>query len=39
LLLLLLATAALRYLVLFLKFIASVVPTVQYDYTMSVGGQ
>jgi hypothetical protein len=28
-----------RYLVLFLKFIASVVPTIQYDYTMSVGGQ
>ena len=27
-----------RYLVLFLKFIASVVPTIQYDYTMSVGG-
>eukprot|EP00878_Enallax_costatus_P003154 GHUV01003354.1.p1 GENE.GHUV01003354.1~~GHUV01003354.1.p1 ORF type:complete len:301 (+),score=98.44 GHUV01003354.1:117-1019(+) len=28
-----------QYLVLFLKFIASVVPTIQYDYTMSVGGQ
>jgi ubiquitin-like-conjugating enzyme ATG3 len=28
-----------RYLVLFLKFIASVVPTIQYDYTMSVGGE
>lgn len=27
-----------HYLVLFLKFIASVVPTIQYDYTMSVGG-
>lgn len=27
-----------RYLVLFLKFIASVVPTISYDYTMSVGG-
>eukprot|EP00775_Hariotina_reticulata_P010379 gene10379-10537_t len=27
-----------QYLVLFLKFIASVVPTIQYDYTMSVGG-
>jgi ubiquitin-like-conjugating enzyme ATG3 len=27
-----------RYLVLFLKFIASVVPTIQYDYTMPVGG-
>ena len=27
-----------RYMVLFLKFIASVVPTIQYDYTMSVGG-
>ncbi|EFJ46364.1 autophagy protein [Volvox carteri f. nagariensis] len=26
------------YLVLFLKFIASVVPTIQYDYTMAVGG-
>mmetsp|Transcript_30646 Transcript_30646/g.78256 ORF Transcript_30646/g.78256 Transcript_30646/m.78256 type:complete len:314 (-) Transcript_30646:268-1209(-) len=26
-----------HYLVLFLKFIASVVPTIQYDYTMSVG--
>lgn len=25
------------YLVLFLKFIASVVPTIQYDYTMSIG--
>ena len=25
------------YLLLFLKFIASVVPTIQYDYTMSVG--
>jgi hypothetical protein len=25
------------YLVLFLKFIASIVPTIQYDYTMSVG--
>lgn len=29
---------ACRYLVLFLKFIASVVPTIQYDYTMPVGG-
>jgi len=29
--------AAEHYLVLFLKFIASVVPTIQYDYTMSVG--
>lgn len=28
-----------QYLVLFLKFIASVVPTIQYDYTMSVGGE
>lgn len=28
-----------HYLVLFLKFIASVVPTIQYDYTMSVGGE
>lgn len=27
------------YLVLFLKFIASVVPTIEYDYTMSAGGQ
>ncbi|KAF8073057.1 PXM16 [Scenedesmus sp. PABB004] len=27
-----------QYLVLFLKFIASVVPTITYDYTMSVGG-
>lgn len=27
-----------RYMVLFLKFIASVVPTIQYDYTMPVGG-
>mmetsp|Transcript_2151 Transcript_2151/g.3487 ORF Transcript_2151/g.3487 Transcript_2151/m.3487 type:complete len:308 (+) Transcript_2151:85-1008(+) len=27
-----------HYLVLFLKFIACVVPTIQYDYTMSVGG-
>ncbi|GAX77733.1 hypothetical protein CEUSTIGMA_g5176.t1 [Chlamydomonas eustigma] len=26
-----------HYLLLFLKFIASVVPTIQYDYTMSVG--
>lgn len=26
-----------HYLVLFLKFIASVLPTIQYDYTMSVG--
>ncbi len=25
------------YLVLFLKFIASIVPTIQYDYTMAVG--
>lgn len=32
-------SAAPRYLVLFLKFIASVVPTIQYDYTMSVGGE
>jgi hypothetical protein len=32
------AAARLRYLVLFLKFIASVVPTIQYDYTMPVGG-
>ena len=28
-----------RYLLLFLKFIASVVPTVQYDHTLSVGGE
>lgn len=28
-----------RYLVLFLKFIASVVPTIEYDYTMAAGGQ
>ncbi|MEW5317645.1 MAG: hypothetical protein WDW38_008927 [Sanguina aurantia] len=28
-----------QYLVLFLKFIASVVPTIQYDYTMSVGNE
>ncbi|EFN54110.1 hypothetical protein CHLNCDRAFT_36301 [Chlorella variabilis] len=27
-----------RYLVLFLKFIASVVPTIEYDYTMAAGG-
>ncbi|PNH09907.1 Autophagy-related protein 3 [Tetrabaena socialis] len=27
------------YLVLFLKFMASVLPTIQYDYTMSVGGE
>lgn len=27
-----------QYMVLFLKFIASVVPTIQYDYTMPVGG-
>ena len=27
------------YLVLFLKFIASVVPTIEYDYTMAAGGQ
>lgn len=27
-----------HYLVLFLKFIASVVPTIEYDYTMSIGG-
>lgn len=27
-----------HYFVLFLKFIASVVPTIQYDYTMAVGG-
>jgi hypothetical protein len=33
------AGVAPRYLVLFLKFIASVVPTIQYDYTMSVGGE
>jgi hypothetical protein len=26
-----------RYLVLFLKFIASVVPTIHYDFSMSVG--
>jgi hypothetical protein len=26
------------YLVLFLKFIASVVPTIEYDYTMAAGG-
>ncbi|CAL8470212.1 g9754 [Coccomyxa elongata] len=26
-----------RYLVLFLKFIASVIPTIEYDYTMSAG--
>jgi hypothetical protein len=25
------------YLLLFLKFISSVVPTIQYDHTMSVG--
>lgn len=28
-----------RYLVLFLKFIASVVPTIEYDYTMAAGAQ
>ncbi|KAL4440254.1 hypothetical protein ABPG75_003255 [Micractinium tetrahymenae] len=28
-----------RYLVLFLKFIASVVPTIEYDYTMAAGTQ
>lgn len=28
---------ACSYLVLFLKFIASVVPTIEYDYTMAVG--
>ena len=27
-----------QYLLLFLKFIASVVPTIEYDYTLSVGG-
>lgn len=27
------------YLVLFLKFIASVVPTIEYDYTMAAGAQ
>lgn len=27
------------YMVLFLKFIASVVPTIQYDYTRAVGEQ
>ncbi|KAI3431543.1 hypothetical protein D9Q98_004592 [Chlorella vulgaris] len=27
-----------RYLVLFLKFIASVVPTIEYDYTLAAGG-
>jgi ubiquitin-like-conjugating enzyme ATG3 len=26
------------YLVLFLKFIASVVPTIEYDYTLAAGG-
>ena len=26
------------YMVLFLKFIASVVPTIEYDYTLSAGG-
>lgn len=26
------------YLILFLKFIASVVPTIEYDYTMPAGG-
>jgi hypothetical protein len=26
------------YMVLFLKFIASVVPTIEYDYTSSAGG-
>jgi hypothetical protein len=30
---------ACSYLVLFLKFIASVVPTIEYDYTMAAGGQ
>lgn len=27
-----------RYMVLFLKFIASVIPTVQYDFTGAAGG-
>ena len=27
-----------HYLLLFLKFIASVIPTIEYDYTASVGG-
>jgi hypothetical protein len=31
------ASCGRRYMVLFLKFIASVVPTISYDYTMSVG--
>ena len=26
------------YMVLFLKFIASVIPTIEYDYTSSAGG-
>lgn len=34
---LLLLPALRSYLLLFLKFIASVVPTIQYDYTMSIG--
>ena len=29
--------AGCRYLILFLKFIASVVPTIEYDYTMAAG--
>ena len=29
--------AAHSYLLLFLKFISSVVPTIEYDYTLSVG--
>eukprot|EP00192_Tetraselmis_astigmatica_P011568 CAMPEP_0117652864 /NCGR_PEP_ID=MMETSP0804-20121206/2868_1 /TAXON_ID=1074897 /ORGANISM="Tetraselmis astigmatica, Strain CCMP880" /LENGTH=349 /DNA_ID=CAMNT_0005458967 /DNA_START=158 /DNA_END=1208 /DNA_ORIENTATION=+ len=28
-----------QYLVLFVKFIASIIPTIEYDYTMSVGGE
>uniref|UniRef100_A0A061R5M9 Autophagy-related protein 3 n=1 Tax=Tetraselmis sp. GSL018 TaxID=582737 RepID=A0A061R5M9_9CHLO len=27
-----------QYLILFLKFIASIVPTIEYDYTLSIGG-
>ena len=27
------------YLVLFLKFIASVIPTIEYDFTLAAGGE
>jgi hypothetical protein len=32
-----LSTLTCSYMVLFLKFISSVVPTIEYDYTMAAG--